>query len=184
VALISLHISWKKPMLRNRRLDLIAACASVLCTIILSAVPAAADVRYVFTSNQGSFIYDSVSFFEGGSLSEADLVRYSGDFDSVYFSALYPSYIVLSNAACRIAENCFEANFGSTKNIFDTLGTYYASNGGAEIVISQVAADAPVPELSSWILLAVGFAALAFVRNRRIGIRPPGAERPIADAAL
>jgi hypothetical protein len=161
MALISPDISWKKPMLRKRRLDLIALCASVLCANVLSAAPAAADVRYTFTSNQGSFIYDSLSFFEGGSLSAGNLTRYSGDFDSVYFGS---SYIILSNAACRMAEDCFDATFGLS-GIFQTLGTYYASDGGAEIVISEVPAGAPVPELSSWALLAVGFAALAFAAH-------------------
>ena len=156
-------------MLWKRRLDLIALCAIVLCASVLAAAPAAANVRYVFTSNQGSFIYDSLSFFEGGSLSAGTLTRYSGDFEDVYFGN---SDIVLENAACRIADDCFDATFGSS-GIFQTLGTYYASDGGpAEIVISEVPAGAPVPELSSWALLAVGFAGLAFARNRRVSRRP------------
>jgi hypothetical protein len=164
VAVISPPISWKKPMLRKRRLDLIALCASILCAGSLFAVPAAANIRYVFTSDRGSFVYDSLSFFEGGSLSASELTRYSGDFEDVYFGS---SDIVLVNAACRIADDCFDATFGLS-GIFQTLGTYYASDGGAEIAISQVSAGEPVPELSSWALLAVGFAGLAFARNRRI----------------
>jgi hypothetical protein len=151
-------------MLTKRRRHLTALCASVLCASVLSAGPAAANVRYVFTSNQGSFIYDSLSFFEGGSLSAGNLTRYLGDFDSVYFGN---SYILLANAACRIASDCFDATFG-TSGIFQTFGTYYASDGGAEIVISEVAADAPVPEPSSWALLAVGFTGLALASTRRL----------------
>ncbi len=151
----------------KRRFNLIALCASVLCASILAG-PAAANIRYTFTSDRGSFVYDSISFFEGGSLSASDLVRYSGDFEDVYFG---DSYILLDNAACRIADNCFDATFGLS-GIFQTLGTYYASDGGAQIVISQITAGEPAPELSSWALLAVGFAGLAFARNRRIlGLR-------------
>jgi len=146
----------------KRRFDLIALCASILWASILAG-PAAANIRYAFTSDRGSFVYDSISFFEGGSLSAGDLVRYSGDFEDVYFGN---SYILLDNAACRIADDCFDATFGLS-GIFQTLGTYYASDG-AEIVISQITAGEPVPELSSWALLAVGFAGLAFARNRRI----------------
>ncbi len=145
----------------KRRFNLIALCASILCASILAG-PAAANIRYTFTSDRGSFVYDSVSFFEGGSLSAGDLVKYSGDFEDVYFGN---SYILLVNAACRIADDCFEATFGLS-GIFQTLGTYYASDGGAEIVISQVTAGEPAPELSTWALLAVGFAGLAFARNR------------------
>jgi hypothetical protein len=150
-------------MLRKLRLDLIAVCASFLCAGLLAAVPAAAEIQYVFTSNQGSFVYDSSSFFYGGSLTAGDLQSYSGDFEDVYFGS---SYIVLSNAACKMESDCFEANFG-TSGIFQTLGTYYASDGGAKIAITQISADA-APELSSWVLLASGFAGLAFARNRRI----------------
>jgi len=168
MAPLSAHLSWKKPMLRNRRPNLIALCAGILCAGILAAVPAAANIRYVFTSDRGSFVYDSLSFFEGGSLSAGVLTRYSGDFEDVYFGS---SDIVLVNAACRIADDCFDATFGLS-GIFQTLGTYYASDGDAEIVISQVSAGEPVPELSSWALLAVGFAGLAFARNRRVWGQP------------
>ncbi len=119
----------------KRRFDLIALCASILSASILAG-PAAADIRYTFTSDRGSFVYDSASFFEGGSLSAGDLVRYSGDFEDVYFGN---SYILLVNAACRIADDRFDATFGLS-GIFQTLGTYYASDGGAEIVISQITA--------------------------------------------
>ena len=151
---------------------------SILCASILAG-PAAANIRYTFTSDRGSFVYDSVSFFEGGSLSAGDLARYSGDFEDVYFGN---SYILLDNAACRIADDCFDATFGLS-GIFQTLGTYYASDGGAEIVISQITAGEPVPELSSWALLAIGFAGLAFARTEEFG-GPPATERPIADLTL
>ncbi len=163
----------------KRRFDLIALCASVLCASILAG-PAAADIRYNFTSDRGSFVYDSVSFFDGGSLSAGDLVRYSGDFEDVYFG---PSDIVLSNDACRNAGDCFDAAFG-TSGIFQTLGTYYASNGGAQIVISEITAGEPVPELSSWALLGIGFAGVAFARKRRLWRQAPTIERPAAGAAI
>ena len=73
----------------------------------------------------------------------------------------------LTTPTAEYADDCFDATFGLS-GIFQTLGTYYASDGGAQIVISQITAGAPVPELSSWALLAVGFAGLAFARNRRI----------------
>src|SRR5271155_3471321 len=107
----------------KRRFGLIALCASILCASILAG-PAAANIRYAFTSDRGSFVYDSVSFFGGGSLSAGDLARYSGDFEDVYFGS---SDIVLVNAACRIAEDCFDAAFGMS-GIFKSLGTYYASD--------------------------------------------------------
>ena len=116
----------------------------------------------------GKFYLRFSVVFWGGSLSAGNLTRYSGDFEDVYFGS---SDIVLGNAACRIAGDCFDATFGLS-GIFQTLGTYYASDGGAEIVISEVPAGAPVPELSSWALLAVGFAGLAFARNRRVSRRP------------
>jgi hypothetical protein len=147
----------------KRCFDLIALFASVLCAGIVSG-PARADIRYAFTSNQGSFTYDSLSFFEGGNLPVSLLRSFSGDFEDVFFGS---SDIALVNASCRIADNCFDATFGLS-GIFQTTGTYFASDGGAKIVISQIAAGAPIPELPSWALLGVGFAGLAFVRNRRI----------------
>jgi hypothetical protein len=147
----------------KRRFDLIALFAGVLCAGIVSG-PARADIRYTFTSNQGGFIYDSFSFFEGGNLPASLLRSFSGDFEDVFFGS---SDIALVNASCRIADNCFDAAFGLS-GIFQTTGTYFASDGGAKIVISQVAAGAPIPELPSWALLGVGFAGLAFARNRRI----------------
>ena len=100
----------------KRRFDLIALCASILWASLLPG-PAAANIRYMFTSDRGSFVYDFVSFFEGGSLSAGDLVRYSGDFEDVYFGN---SYILLDNAVCRIADDCFDATFGLS-GIFQTL---------------------------------------------------------------
>jgi hypothetical protein len=106
----------------------------------------------------------SLSFSEGGNLPVSLLTSFSGDFEDVFFGS---SDIALVNASCRIADNCFDAAFGLS-GIFQTTGTYFASDGGAKIVISQVAAGAPIPELPSWAWLGVGFAGLAFARNRRI----------------
>lgn len=164
VALAAPDISWKKPMPSKRRLNLIALCASILCATILFAVPAPAAIEYAFTSNQGNFVYDFPSFFGGGSLPVSVLESYSGNFEDVYFGS---SYILLVNADCKYEDDCFDATFGLS-GIFQTTGTYYASDGGAKIVISQIGNGAPTPELSSWALLAVGFAGLAFARNRRI----------------
>jgi hypothetical protein len=151
-------------MLGKRRLDLIAICAGILSATNLFAVPARAEVEYAFTSNRGDFVYDSLSFFEGGSLAISALKSFSGDFEDVFFGS---SDIVLVNASCRIAGDCFDAAFGLS-GIFQTTGTYFASDGGAKIVISQISNGVPTPELSSWALLAVGFAGLAWARNRRI----------------
>jgi hypothetical protein len=151
-------------MLRKRRLDFIALWASVLCASVLSAAPAEAAVSYVFTSDEGNFSFNSPSFFEGGTLPDSVLASHSVNIDEVYFG---PSDIVLINSACESAENCFDAAFG-LKGIFQTFGQYFASDGGAQITISQVSNGAPAPELSSWALLTVSFAGLAFARNRRI----------------
>jgi hypothetical protein len=164
-----------KPMPSKRRFVLIALCASILCAGVFSG-SARGDIRYAFTSDRGNFIYDAFSFFEGGTLSDSALSSFSGDFEDVFFGS---SDIALVNASCRIADDCFDATFGLS-GIFQTTGTYFASDGGAKIVISQVTAGAPVPELSSWALLGVGFAGLAFARNRRIWSPRPRLSDPPA----
>ncbi len=160
----------------KRRLDLIALCAGVLWASLLAAVPAAADVSYVFTSDEGNFSFNSPSFFEGGSLPDSVLASHSANIDDVYFG---PSDIVLINPTCESAENCFDAAFG-LKGIFQTFGQYFASDGNAQITISQGSNGAPAPELSSWALLALGFAGLALEKSRRIwgrgGRGPRGAD--------
>jgi PEP-CTERM motif len=152
-------------MLRKRRLDFIAPWASVLCASVLSAVSASADIRYVFKSDQGSFIYDSPSFITPGNLPASLLAEHSGNFDDVFFGS---SDITLVNSTCKEEDTCFDAAFGLS-GIFQTLGDYVASDG-ATLAISEVSKGAPIPEPSSWALLAVGFAGLAFARSRiRVG---------------
>ena len=86
------------------------------------------------------------------------------------------------NAACRIADDYFYATFGLS-GIFQTLGTYYASDGGAEIVISQITAGEAVSRA-----FLMGLAGGRF-RRPRLREEPknleaaPASERPIADAA-
>jgi hypothetical protein len=151
-------------MLWKRGLDLIALCASILCASVLSAVSAPTDIRYVFKSDQGSFIYDSPSFITPGNLPGSLLAEHSGNFDDVFFGS---SDIILVNSTCRQEDTCFDAAFGLS-GIFQTLGDYVATDG-ATLDISEVTKGAPIPEPSSWALLAVGFAALAFARNRAAG---------------
>jgi hypothetical protein len=90
-------------------------------------------------------------------------VSHSGNFDQVFFTS---SDILLQNAACKSADNCFDASFGES-GIFLRAGTFFASDGDAKIVISGSPTATPVPELSSWAMLTVGLAGLAFARNRR-----------------
>jgi hypothetical protein len=152
-------------MLKNRRLGLITLCAS-----ILFAAPAPAAVTYAFTSEQGDFTYVSPSFFGGGNLPDGVLESHSGNFDDVFFGS---SYLLLQNAACKFKDNCFQPSFGG-KGIFLRTGTYFGSDpnfapeGDAKLVISGSPMPAPVPELSSWAMLGLGLAGLAFARGRRI----------------
>jgi MYXO-CTERM domain-containing protein len=71
------------------------------------------------------------------------------------------------NAACEFEGNCFDATF-QEDGIFQRTGTFFASDGDAKIVISGSPTTTPVPALSTWAMLAVGLAGLAFARNRRI----------------
>jgi hypothetical protein len=133
---------------------------------VLFAAPALAAVMYTFTSDQGDFTFISPSFFDGGKIPGPGglVVSHSGNFDEVFFGS---SDILLLNAACLSEDNCFNATFGES-GIFQHTGTFFASDGGAKIVISGSPTAAAVPELSSWALLAVGLAGLAFARNRRV----------------
>jgi len=150
-------------MPRKRRLNLAALCALILCASILLAAPARADIRYAFSSKGGSFIYDSSSFVGVGSVPVNALRSFSGDFEDVFFGR---SDITLVNSVCRVPGDCFDAAF-NLDGIFQTLGDYVAADG-ATLDISEVTKGAPIPEPSSWALLAVGFACLAFAGNRRI----------------
>jgi hypothetical protein len=76
------------------------------------------------------------------------------------------------NSVCRGPGDCFDADFEAA--IFQTFGDYVAADG-ATLVISEVAKGAPIPEPSSWALLAVGFAGLAFAGRRRTAARTAAA---------
>jgi hypothetical protein len=148
-------------MLGKRGQAFIAVWAS-----ILFATPALAAVTYTFTSDQGDFTFISPAFFDGGNIPGpgGQVVSHSGNFDEVFFGS---SDILLLNSSCRSEDNCFDATF-EEDGIFLRTGTFFASDGNAEIVISGSPTAAPVPELSSWAMLAVGLAGLALARNRRI----------------
>jgi hypothetical protein len=142
----------------------------VLCASLLLAVSASATVTYTFTSDDGDFAFTSPSFFEGGSIPGPGgmVISHSGNFDAVRFGA---SDIVLLNSTCEFDGNCFDATF-LEDGIFQKTGTFFASDGDAKIVIADSSAGAPVPELSTWALLAIGLAGLGFARNRRVrGVR-------------
>ena len=148
-------------MLKNRGWGFISVWAS-----LLFAAPASAAVTYAFTSDQGDFTFISPSFFDDGKIPGPGglVVSHSGNFDEVLFRS---SDIFLLNAACESDGNCFDATF-IENGIFLRTGTFFASDGDAKIVISGNPTATPVPELSSWALLAVGLAGLAFAKNRRI----------------
>jgi hypothetical protein len=93
-------------MAKNRRLGLVTLCAS-----ILFAAPAPAAVTYTFTSEQGDFTYVSPTFLDGGNLPAALLESHSGNFDDVFFGS---SDLLLVNAACKFADDCFNPSFGES----------------------------------------------------------------------
>jgi amino acid transporter len=135
-------------------------------TYLLFAAPASAAVTYAFTSDQGDFTFISPSFFDNGNIPGHGgvVVSHSGDFDAVLFRS---SDIFLLNRACEFDGNCFDATF-LEDGIFLRTGTFFASDGNAKIVISGNPTAIPVPELSSWAMLAVGLAGLAFAKNSRV----------------
>lgn len=151
-------------MLKNRLPGLIA-----LCACLLFAAPAPAAVTYTFTSEQGDFTFISPTFFDGGNVPDGSLGSHSGNFDAVFFGS---SYLLLLNAACKFAENCFQPSFGED-GIFLRTGTDFGvdpnfPDADAKLVISGSPTAVPVPELSSWAMLGLGFAGLAFTRRRKI----------------
>ena len=148
-------------MLRKRGRAFIAVSASLLL-----AAPASATVTYTFTSDDGDFTFTSPSFFEGGDIPGpgGTVVSHSGNFDIVRFGG---SDILLVSPGCLSEDTCFDATF-LENGIFQQTGTFFASNGGAKIVITESSTGAPVPEPSTWALLAVGLAGLGFASNRRM----------------
>jgi hypothetical protein len=154
-------------MLGKRGRAFLAVWASILLT-----APASAAVTYTFTSDDGDFTFTSPAFFEGGNIPGPGgaVLSHSGNFDEVVFRS---SDILLVNPGCLSNDTCFDAAF-LENGIFQRTGTFFASDGDAKIVISGSPTAAPVPELSSWALLAVGLAGLGFARNRRLRGGPAG----------
>jgi hypothetical protein len=135
-------------------------------------------VTYTFTSEQGDFTYITPTFFDGGNVPDGELASHSGNFGAVFFGS---SYLLLLNAACKFNDNCFQPSFGES-GIFLRTGTDFGvdpnfPDADAKLVISGSPITAPVPELSSWAMLGLGLAGLAFARGRRIRGAAPAAER-------
>jgi hypothetical protein len=133
---------------------------------LLLAAPASATVTYTFTSDEGDFVFTSPSFFEGGNIPGpgGKVLSHSGDFDAVRFGA---SDILLISPGCLSNDSCFDASF-LEDGIFQKTGTFFASDGDAKIVISESSTGSPVPEPSTWALLALGLAGLGFARNSKL----------------
>jgi hypothetical protein len=79
---------------------------------------------------------------------------------------------LLVNAACKFEENSFQPSFGES-GIFRRVGTVFGIDPRfpddiAKLVISGSAVPVPVPELSSWAMLGLGLAGLAFTRRRDV----------------
>jgi MYXO-CTERM domain-containing protein len=151
-------------MVKKRWLGLSALCAS-----ILFAAPAPAAVTYTFTSGEGDFIYMSPTFVDGGDVPAALLESHSGNIDNVFFR---PSDLYLLNQACLTKDNCFNPSFGES-GIFQQTGDFFAvdpnyPDANPELVISGSPTPTPVPELSSWAMLGLGLAGLAFARRRAV----------------
>ena len=145
-----------------------------LCASILFAAPAPAAVTYKFTSEQGDFTFISPTFFDGGNVPDGSLQSHSGNFDAVFFQS---SDLLLVNAACKFEENCFQPSFGESR-IFLRTGTFFGVDpdfpeANPELIISGSPNAAPVLEISSWAMLALGLAGLALARGRRIMAAAP-----------
>jgi hypothetical protein len=146
-------------MLRTWGRLLIALCASLLL-----AAPASATVTYTFTSDDGDFVFTSPGFFGTGEIPGPDgkVLSISANLEHVRFG---DSDILLISGGCP-NEICLDATF-LEKGIFQKTGTFFASDGGAQIVIADSSTGAPVPEPSTWALLIVGLAGLGFASNRQ-----------------
>jgi PEP-CTERM motif-containing protein len=146
-------------MLRTLGRAFIAVWASLLL-----AAPASATVEYAFTSDHGAFTFTSPSFFEGGNIPGpgGEVLSLSANLDAVRFGA---SDILLVSPGCLSNDTCFDATF-LEDGIFQETGTFFASDGNAKVVITESSTGAPVPEPSTWVLLAAGLVGLGFVRKR------------------
>jgi MYXO-CTERM domain-containing protein len=147
---------------KKRWLGLSAVCAS-----LLFAAPAPGAVTYTFTSGEGDFVYVSPTFVDVGGVPVAQLESHSGNFDSVRFER---SNLYLLNEACLAKDNCFNPSFGED-GIFQRTGDFFGldpnfPDANPELVISGSPTPTPVPELSSWAMLGLGLAGLAFTRRR------------------
>ncbi len=155
-------------MLRTWGRAFIAVWAGLLLT-----APASATVTYTFTSDDGDFTFTSPSFFEGGNIPGAGgkVLSVSANLDAVRFG---DSDILLISPGCLSNDTCFDATF-LEDGIFQETGMFFASNGGAQITISDSSTGAPVPEPSTWALLMAGLAGLGFAGSRRMrGARASG----------